>query len=240
MSEMPPLPSTPPATPSTLPPGTPLKPGSGWYVVGGLMIALSLAVPAVAGGMMLSGFFDIVGRGRTQENGAISTSLPGECEIDLPQAGRYQVLHQYAGTFGGEHFKTEPFLPGLTASLVWADTGEAVTLHPMTDFVKEGREPGNEYTNKLEMWRFETSRPGKLTLAIECEPGGGLPDRAVFVVDEMFEADVFFGGFSRMFLVMPIVGLLGTGMLVGGILVIVMVSVKRSRYRSMLIEGHAA
>ena len=243
MSNVPPavpVPPTPLAAPGVLPPGTRLKPAGGWYVLGAVMIGLSMVVPAVVAGTMMSGFFDIVERGTTWENVAVSTSIPGECEVNVPQAGRYQVLHQYKGTFAGEHFQAEPFLPGLTASLVWADTGEVVELHPMIDFVADDAKPRNERTNKLEMWWFEVPRAGDLTLTIACDPGSDLSDRAIFVVDEMFEGDVFFGNFSRMFLFMPIVGLFGTLMFFGGVAIIIVVAVKRSRYRARLIEGRAA
>jgi hypothetical protein len=235
MSDIPPVQTAPPSyEPPQLPPGTPLKPGGGWYVFGAILVAVSALLPAIAVGTMISGFFYAVGHGVEGREIIVPTDIPGICEFDVPASGRYRILHQFRGMVGGEEVYSEPDLPGLTVAMVHADTGETIALHPLADSASE-TDSSNRWDDRLEMWWFEAPQPGKLILTIETEPGGP-PNKVVFIVDGMYEHDAAFGSFRRMFWVMPVMGLLSTAALVGGIVIIIVVGVKRSRYRAMLFE----
>ena len=243
MSDIPPVrtaaPVTPPPTPELveLSPGTPLKPGGGWYILGVLMVIVGTIVPMVCGVIMFSRFFVMFDH-FDERDIAVSTAIPGVSEIVLPTTGRFLVRHQYQGTMVGRRYSVDPDLPGLKATLIWADTGEVVPLSPLTDFVSTST-PRDERSSRIDLWEFEADRTGRLKLTIDADETASLPDEIVLVIDRHFGPGLF-GHFAPTMVIIQIVGMSGSLVFLGGVAIIIVVAVKRSRYKARLIESLTA
>lgn len=126
------------------------RPSALWYLVAaGLLLAGAGAGTA----HLVSGLQDLPGRLR-------QVVVPGETDLELPEAGTYTIYHEHRSAVGGGVYSSGPSLGGLHVEVHEKATGRAVALNA----------PSGSETYSIggragyAVFKFEVMRPGMYTL----------------------------------------------------------------------------
>ena len=236
-SQAPPEPDLP-AAPQMMPSG-PLKPSGAWYILGVLLIFAAVVAPVVVAGTGLGRFGRKVAHAAEEDPVILEADVPGQHDVDLAFAGRYEIVYQYSGTVAGSQYDTPPHLPGLQVELTDPATGEAIPLKPHLAPPDEAHHEFNREFNhvsrgQVKLWEFDVDKAGTYQLKLSYRDPGEGPGRIVLLVRPDL-THAFPSRFFDMWRVMMLTGVGAFGLLAVGVTVLIVVGIKRSSYQRQLL-----
>ncbi len=145
----------------------PAKPTWLWYLVAGLVCAAGMAGGV---GFILSNLLHL-------DAGFTRVLVPGEHEVDLPEAGSYTIFHEYHSVLNNRGYSNPAGLPGLQVRVVSRQTGAEVPLASSrtNSNYSLGSRAG---TSLLEL---NVSAPGKYLISADY-PGGEAGPQGVLAI----------------------------------------------------------
>jgi hypothetical protein len=213
------------------------KPSAWWFALAGFMI---IGVPMIVGILMFSVFFKsfFSGFNSFPRSERFAMMVPGEKTLTIEHGGTYDLVYLPRAYVAGELLDGPTQFPGTDVVLV-DPAGSPIALEPVVDLVpvSSSSSSSSYATTEVSLYRFdipprEEGAHGVYQLRITTDDVGP-PQRLGFEIEPVWEGEFPlgfpFGESFKMYPLMMIGGVLSNLCPLGGIAIIIVVAIKRTK-----------